>query len=337
MGESRTPFHDLNEYVALARVTGLVLSPDGGRLVATVQQASKHRDRYVTSLWEIDPAGVTEARRLTRSEQGETSPVFAADGSLLFCSKRPAPGEEPADQPALWRLPRQGEAERVATSPGGVTRLVTAAEAPVYVAMTSRLLDADEADRQWREDRRRSKVTAIIHDGFPIRHWDHELGPDYPRLLVGRPDDETAPRDLAPDAGRALHEADFAITRDGSLVVTTWSVREPRGRTRTGLTVIEVATGDRRTLVDEPGVAYRQPVISPDGRWVATLRRVGGDFDTLTELTLCVYPLAGGEPRSHDLLEELWPTEYVWSPDSATLYVAGDRLGRGAVVALDPM
>src|SRR5690606_38112354 len=127
----------------------------------------------------------------------------------------------PADQPALWRLPRQGEAERVATSPGGVTRLVTAAEAPVYVAMTSRLLDADEADRQWREDRRRSKVTAIIHDGFPIRHWDHELGPDYPRLLVGRPDDETAPRDLAPDAGRALHEADFAITRDGSLVVTT--------------------------------------------------------------------------------------------------------------------
>lgn len=336
MGETATPFHDLNEYIALARVTGLVMSPDGSRLVATVQQASKDRDRYTTSLWEVDPAGIAEPTRLTHSEQGESSPAFAADGSLLFTSKRPAPGDAAPDEPALWRLPRQGEAVRIATSAGGLSGPVAASTGDTYLVTTSRLLgEGEEADRQWRDDRASSKVTAIIHDGFPVRYWDHEVGPDFPRLLAGRCDDGAAPRDLAPDAGRALREADYVITPDGQAVVTTWSVRERRGRTRTGLVVIEVASGNRRTLVDEPEVSYRQPVVSPDGRLVAATRRVGGDFDTPTRTTLCVYDLGGGEPRSYDLDDDLTPSEYVWAPDSATVYIAGDRLGRGAIIALD--
>jgi dipeptidyl aminopeptidase/acylaminoacyl peptidase len=334
--EPRTPFHDLNEFVAMPRLTGLVLAPDGGRLVASVQQLTPDRDRYQTSLWEVDPDGAADARRLTHSEQGESGPVFVGDGSLLFTSKRPAPGDATPDQPALWRLPPRGEAVRVASSPGGLSGPVGAQAAPVYVVATSRLAGStEEADRQWRRDRKDAKVTAIIHDGFPIRYWDHELGPDLPRLLAARTDAGAPPRDLAPDAGVALVEAQYSLTPDGTLAVTTWSVREPHGRTHTGLVAIDIETGDRRTLVDEAEVHYTQPVSSPDGVLVAAYRLARGDFDTAATRTVWVHDLAGGPSRCFELSAELTPSEYVWAPDSSTLYVAGDRRGRGAIVALD--
>ena len=135
----------------------------------SLQQVAPDGARYQTSLWEIDPAGVAEPRRLTHSEPGRSEPAFAGDGSLLFTSKRPGPDGEKPEEPALWRLPRQGEAARIATSPGWP---VATGQGPtyLYVVTTSRLPGTDEeGDRQWRKDRKESKVSAILHDGFPVR------------------------------------------------------------------------------------------------------------------------------------------------------------------------
>jgi dipeptidyl aminopeptidase/acylaminoacyl peptidase len=334
--EPTTPFHDLRNFVALPRLTGLVLSPDGRRLVALLSQLAADGDRYTTSLWDIDPAGDADARRLTHSEQGESAPAFAGDGSLLFTSTRPGPGGDAPDQPALWRLPERGEAHRVADSAGGISGPVGARASSAYVVTTPRLADATgDDDEQWRRDRAGARVTAIIHDGFPVRRWDHELGPDFPRLLLARIEDEAPPRDLAPDAGAALTEAQYCLAPDGTTVVTTWSVREPRGRARTSLVAIDVATGTRRTLADEPGVNHAGPVISPDGSRVAALRVDLGSFDAPATATLCVHELTAESSRSYDLTDTLAVSEYAWAPDASTLYVAGDRRGRGAIVALD--
>ena len=104
-----TPFHDLDAYLALPRLGGLVLSPDGARLVTTVQTLNPDRTAYSTALWELDPAGERPARRLTRSAKGEASAAFTRHGDLLFTSARPDP-DAPADgqdeaRPALWLLP----------------------------------------------------------------------------------------------------------------------------------------------------------------------------------------------------------------------------------------
>ena len=52
-----TPFHDLDSYIDLPRASGLTLSPDGTRLVTSVQTLNPKRTKYVTALWEVDPAG----------------------------------------------------------------------------------------------------------------------------------------------------------------------------------------------------------------------------------------------------------------------------------------
>ena len=91
--QPETPFHDLDHYLAIPRVSGLALSPDGSRLVTTVATLNGKGTEYVTALWELDPAGVKHARRITRSAKGEAGAAFAANGDLYFTSARPDPEE----------------------------------------------------------------------------------------------------------------------------------------------------------------------------------------------------------------------------------------------------
>jgi dipeptidyl aminopeptidase/acylaminoacyl peptidase len=93
-----TPFADLERYVRIPRLSGLVLSPTGDRLVTAVAELDGDGGRYISSLWSLDPTGDGPARRLTRSDKGESSPVFASEGSLLFA-------EEPQDHCHLAREP----------------------------------------------------------------------------------------------------------------------------------------------------------------------------------------------------------------------------------------
>src|ERR1700730_12713674 len=102
-----TPFWNLDDYIALPRVAGLAVSPDGSRVVTTVTELNDKRTEYVSAVWEVDPKGERPARRLTRGAKGESSPAFTADGDVLFVAVRPT---EDDDKPpaALWRLPPAG-------------------------------------------------------------------------------------------------------------------------------------------------------------------------------------------------------------------------------------
>ncbi len=298
-----TAFGDLDEYVAIPRAAGLVLSRDGRRLVTSVATLDAKRTAYVTALWEVDPAGERPARRLTRSAAGESSAVFTAEGDLLFTSARPDPDGEGKDgddrKPALWLLPAEGgEARVVATAPGGVGAPLAAAAAPVVSVAADVLPSARdlEHDAELRAARRDGKVSAILHTGYPVRHWDHDLGPTEPHRFVAdlttlvdtpaeptsaEPTDPTRLLDLrdvsvGPDAattpGAALREHAADLSPDGTTLVTTWQVAGPGATMRTVLVAIDTATGERRTLVDEHGAQVHTPVISPDGQWVVFLR-----------------------------------------------------------------
>jgi len=107
-----TAFDDIREFLAVPRVGDLRLSPDGSRLVATVSTLDDSGAKRIDALWELDPAGQREPRRLTFSPKGESAPRWLPDGSLLFVSTR---GGDDDDTPAaLWLLPAAGgEAHQV--------------------------------------------------------------------------------------------------------------------------------------------------------------------------------------------------------------------------------
>ena len=78
-----TDFASFESYNATPRLTSLALSPDGTRLVMVVSSLAPDGKTWQGALWEVDPTGERDAVRLTRSAKGDSSPVFAPDGSLL--------------------------------------------------------------------------------------------------------------------------------------------------------------------------------------------------------------------------------------------------------------
>lgn len=331
-----TPFHDLQDYVSLPRVAGLVLSPDGSRLVTSVSGLDPDRTQYITALWEVDPTGDRPARRLTRGSAGECAPAFTPSGDLLFVSARPDPAEKPKDPPpaALWLLPCDGgEARLVGNRPGGIGSPVVAGEAGTVV-VTSMTLPGSvtaEEDEQRRVARKDKKVSAILHSGHPVRFWDHDLGPDQPRLFAGAlPADEGTVdwTDLTPVPGAALRQTSVEISPNGQTIVANWLVAEPYGSSRPTLVAIDVASGGRRVLADDAGYEFGLARISPDGRSVAALRASRATPTDTPRVELVVMPLSGGEPLVPAAGWDRWPADFRWTPDSSALIVVADENGR---------
>ena len=323
-------FHDLQRFVELPRLAGLALSPDGTRLVTTAAALNRDRTAWKPALWEIDPSGDAPARRLTRGVQGESAPVFAPGGDLLFVSARPDPDAAPdaPESAALWRLPERGEAVVVGTRPGGVSAPVVARDAGTVLLTSMTLPGAAtaEEDGTRRKDRRERKVAAVLHSGYPVRFWDHDLGPDEPRLLAGPPQGPW--RDLTPAPGRALVESAADLSPDGRTAVAIWALDLPHGVTRTTLVAIDTGTGERRTLLDDPDADAGTPRISPDGRTVAVIRTRRPTPHTAPRTELVVIPLTGGAAVTLAAGWDRWPTALTWTPDSTALIVAADEGGR---------
>ena len=348
--QGASPFSDLDAYIALPRSSGLALSPDGTRLITSVATLDAKKTRYVNALWEVDPAGDRPARRLTRSAKGESGAAFLPDGSVLFVSGRPDPEAADADEekPALWQLPTGGEARVIATRPGGVAGVVVARAAGTVLVSSGTLPGAvsGEDDEKRRKERKDLKVSAILHESYPVRYWDHDLGPDLPRLLAGAaPAGESdpgqpAPRvtlaDITPDAGRGLADGDFDydITPDGRSVLCQWALPE-RGGSRAGLVVIDVASGARRVLLGDPEREYFAPRVSPDGRSVAVPTGIREQTATAPDTILTIVDLASGESRELATGWDRWPGRPVWTPDGSALIVAADEGGAAPLFRVD--
>jgi dipeptidyl aminopeptidase/acylaminoacyl peptidase len=347
-----TPFHEIRDYLAIPRLTGLRLAPDGDRLIGTVQTLNAGRTKYVTALWQLDPHGDAEPVRLTRSAPGEAGPRFLPDGSMLFTSRRPVPdaapdgadGKPDDDRPALWLLPvGAGEARQVAGRPGGIADVAVAREAGTVAFTSATLPGAADDDAERRKARKDAKVTAILHESGRVRHWDHDLGPAEPRLFAAAPPVGDGPlgepRDLTPQPDRALDEQSFVLTPDGRTAITGWRVPEPRNAWRSELVAIDVASGERRTLAGAAGEDYSHPEVSPDGRTVVCVRDIHEDLQRPQDTTFWLIGLDGSDPagQGRDLLPglDLWPMGAAWAPDSQAVYFIADQRGRRPVFRVD--
>ncbi len=336
-------FADPACYVATPRITALAATVDGSRVVATVATPAPDNTRYVTAAWEIDPAGGRAARRLTFSDDGETVAGFLPDRGLLFTSTRPLPATRDEEAPdgkddvaALWLLPADGaEARPVLRRPGGIGSVSVARQVGAVVVSAATLPGGEEAqaDATRRRERRKAGVSAILHEQAPVRHWDHDLGPAAPSLFVAADVTAGEPelRPLTPDPGRALDEAAFTVTADGSTVLTDWVRQDRPGLPTSSLVAVDVATGERRVLAQQAGMSYGGPAVSPDGRWVACRRERHPSYDEPPDVTVWLVDLDTGEGRDLTPTLDLWPGPPVFTADSAAVLFAADDRGHAPI------
>lgn len=334
------PDHDgftVEELLKLPRLAGLTLSPDGERLVTSASRPSRDVKKMLSALYELDPRGASAPRRLTRSREGESGARFAPDGSLVFLSPRRDP-EADEDDPrgernALWALPAEGGEARLVTGPPGGVESFAVARGSGTVAFATGMfpgtsgLEEDAAREKARKD---AGVEAQLFTDYPIRFWDHDLGPRerHLRLLEDPQKERSEGKDLVPSPGRSLDLATFDLTPDGSKLVTGRR-RETDALLRRDMTLVCVDTrsGKQRVLADD-AADYGSPACSPDGRHVVAVRSARSTPDAPGDHTLFLFDLESGEGR--DLLPgfDRWPEDPVWSPDSRFVYFTADDDGR---------
>ncbi|WP_104195759.1 prolyl oligopeptidase family serine peptidase [Cryobacterium sp. M15] len=352
-----TPFSSLDDYIALPRVEGLTLSPDGVRVVLTVATLTRDRTTYERALWSVCSDGTGVPIRLTRSAKGESGAAFTAAGDVLFVSSRPdAAAEKDTEAAQLWLLPAGGgEARAITRLAGGVSGIAAvAAIAPSLVIAADLLPSATdlESDGVARKERADKKVAAILHESYPVRYWDHDLGPAEPHLLAldladlqdtvtlpnsDRASDGDSDSDRASDSDSdsdsdapAPYPADLPRPRDltptpGRTMDTAGQALTPDGSTlivarriaeqRSGryvLVSIDVSTGIQTTLFNEPKVDFESPAVSLDGRLIAFERSAVSTPHGPADQEIWVADLDGGHPRRLAAEWDRWPTSLVF-------------------------
>ena len=342
-----SPFHRMPDFLAIPRVGGLALSADGRRLAVSVATLDAEKKKWQSAVWEVDPAGVAAARRLTRSAPGESSPAWLPDGSLLFTSTRPVPGakENGDPKPALWSLPAGGgEARPVVTRAAGIAGFAVAADTGDVVVAAATMpgaADAD-ADEQRRTQRKDAGVTAVLHEAYPVRYWDHDLGPAAPHhFWVGTipADDEAgataepaALRDLTPDTEPPYGAGDeFVLSPDGGLVARTDHVADGLAGRRARILLTATATGETRVLVDDPLADVYAPAFSPDGASLVCVRERLATYAEPPDYTLLLVDVAGGTARDLTADFDRWPSAPQFAADGDGVYFLADDDGRHAV------
>jgi dipeptidyl aminopeptidase/acylaminoacyl peptidase len=357
------PFSSLDDYIALPRIESLALMPDGSRVILTVATLGPDKTAYRRALWSVAADGTDGATRLTRSAKGESGVGFTSSGDILFVSARPdGEAEEESEAAQLWVLPASGgEARAITRLAGGASGIAATARHADAVVIAADLLPGAndlEADAAVRKQRKDKKVAAILHETYPVRYWDQDLGPDEPHLLAvdlagladtivaatseaepeaGEADAKTPyapelprPRDLTPHPARSIDNSSQALTPDGRTLLVSVKVQEARAG-RQAIVSIDLETGNRTTLFDEREVYFVEPKVSHDGTKIAFVREEYSTPDGCANQELWVADLDGGNPRRVASDWDRWPTSVQFDYDDAALIVTADDNGRGPI------
>ena len=167
------------------RLQGL-LTNQSGRVIAQYSFLNSEGNSSLSHLADI--SGETP-RRITRGDQSVGQAALSENGTIVFASKRKGEDGKDADSPSLWALPDNGEARKLADHEGGFSRIEVKGET-IIVEFPVHTWAADENDHQeFSSERSDAKVSGILHTGFPVRRWDHDLGPGRQTLAVATLDE----------------------------------------------------------------------------------------------------------------------------------------------------
>src|SRR5258708_6824016 len=175
------------------------------------------------------------------------------------------------------------------------------------------------------EERRRGDKSFVIRAGATDRAA---------RLVVQRVDQPTMLRIVTPPT---QYVDALSWSPDGREIAYS-------AAPRTGFTaaydarvyVVALDTGSARTVVDRAGM-NTGPRFSPDGRSIAFIS-TNGRSSIMASRSLTVVSAAGGPQRAYGL-DDAWVNEYVWAPDSKSIYIQANdgTFGRGVHMFEQPI
>ena len=205
-----------------------------------------------------------------------------------------------------------GEASAVTRLLGGVSEIAATARGSDAVVIAADLLpsaDSLETDATARAERTTKKITANLHESYPVRYWDH---------------------DLTPRPGRSADTGGQGLTPDGRTLIVSLRVQEHRAG-RFIIVSIDVESGTMITLIEKEGVEFEVPAVSRDGRRIAFVRAAFSTPSGPADQELCVADIDSGNGRRVAEGGDRWPSSLIFDAHDEAPIVTADQDGRGPV------
>ena len=120
------------------------------------------------------------------------------------------------------------------------------------------------------------------------------------RVRISVPSDQMGRRPRHENAAGQIRS--FALSGTGKRAIFS---------ARGDIFTVPAEKGEVRNLTRTPGVRERSPVYSPDGKWIAHLSDISGEYEIYT-----MSSDGSGEPRRITKGLHNWPYQLAWSPDS---------------------
>lgn len=322
------------------RLQGL-LTNQSGRVIAQYSFLNSEGNSSLSHLADI--SGETP-RRITRGDQSVGPAALSENGTIVFASKRKGEDGKDAESPSLWALPDNGEARKLADHEGGFSRIEVKGET-IIVEFPVHTWAADENDHQeFSTERSNAKVSGILHTGFPVRRWDHDLGPGRQTLAVATLDEAAADFPEVSDELSAPAGLDFRYLSLPSGRLVDWAVddgarfalvqlEKPIPGQLEASEIWRVDLDGERELhrLTKPSADHSFDIeaISPDGTKALVTRVQNWTPQTNLSAELMVLDLETAE------LNPVWSDADFWfSPiwaDDSTIVATADDHGRGSI------
>ncbi len=313
------------------------ISPDGQWVVYATGTVDMDANRVVYNLWLASTEKPGLRQQLTAAKKSDRHPRWSPDGkSILFESTRSGTSQ-------LWLIDVSGGEARQLTkiSTGASTALWSrdgkqiAFVSAVWPEFSTKPFTESDALNQKRIDERaKDPVKARVFTRLFFRHWDDWVEDKRQHLFVmsytdgksGEPKDVTpGDRDAYPTSSTFSVGDDFTFSPDGKqLYFTAVPAKHEAWSTDHDVCRVPVTGGTTQweSVTAKNQAADGAPQFSPDGKWLAyrAEKRAGFEAD---RWDLYLLPADGtGPPRI--LTEEFDGSvdQFVWLPDSETIYFA---------------
>lgn len=318
------------DLLSLNRLSDMQLSPDNKFLLFGMKTPNLKTNSSKNNLYLVRTENGTMTQ-LTDTDDSEFNARWSKDGSKIYfiSTKLGAP------QVFVYNL-KTKESEAITAVVNGVSNMALSPDND-KILFTSEVEVRESLEDTYKEY---TSFNAMKYESLPTRHWDtwednkasHVFYIDLKSkkttdIMEGQIHDSP----LLPFGGGEQ----IAWSPEGSeIAYTSKKVKNMARSTNSDIYVYNLSTKQTKNITDGMVGYDKDPVYSPDGKWIAfhSQERPGFEAD---KIRLMLYNRQTGEIK--EMLNQLdqWIGTIVWSKDSKTIYFDSGVKGRVHLYSLD--
>lgn len=322
-----------DDLIAMERIGDPQISPDGNTIAYVVTEFDKNRNTSGSNIYLVPVEG-GEARQLTTGVGANHSPRWSPDGSsIAFISTRHG-------SPQIYTISvTGGEAKKISNVSTGVNGLLWSPDGNHFAYWTEGYpeCETDDCNRKRLEEKKSSKIEAMIFDRLLYRHWNSWKHDTRYQLYV-LPANGGEPRILTPGDYDTPPISlggywTYNFSPDGKEMVFLRNTDEMVAiSTNNDVFTVPVEGGEMNRVTTNPANDF-QPAYSPDGKYISYLMMERPGFEA-DRHQLVIYNRSSGEVTNLTADLDYSVSEYLWSPDANYIYFNTDDKGNKSVFRL---